>query len=471
MSEAAHLGDPTAWRGWDVQAPLAWMSAAWDVWSGVPAGRQALSARAGQRLRTLVEHARTRSPFYRDHYLGLPRGDVDLPLLPPVTRHALMARFDDWVADPDVTAEGVLSFVADPDRTGQPYLGRYGVWTSSGTAGEPGLFVHDANALAVYDALEILRPAAWPADAAFYHHVFSNGARYAMVAATGGHFAGVASIERMRRLAPWAAGRMRVFSILQPLPRLVAALNGYAPTFLATYPTAASLLAAERAAGRLAIAPSTLWLGGETLTDPCRAQIARDFGCRVLQEYGTSECMSIACECPRGRLHLNSDWVFLEPVDREYRPVPPGTLSHTTLLTNLANLVQPMIRYDLGDSIRLEGEPCACGNPLPVLRVEGRSDDTLKLQCDDGSTTTLLPLALTTVVEETGLFWFQIVQSAPKALGLRLDASEAAGWDKAAAGLRRYLEGQGLSAVQVLREAAPPERNARSGKLRRVIAL
>ena len=30
-----------------------------------------------------------------------------------------------------------------------------------------------------------------------------------------------------------------------------------------------------------------------------------------------------------------------------------GVRSHTVLLTNLANLVQPLIRYDLGDSVTL----------------------------------------------------------------------------------------------------------------------
>ena len=44
--------------------------------------------------------------------------------------------------------------------------------------------------------------------------------------------------------------------------------------------------------------------------------------------------------------------MILEPVDRDYRPTPPGELSHTVLLTNLANAVQPIIRYDLGDSVR-----------------------------------------------------------------------------------------------------------------------
>jgi hypothetical protein len=45
--------------------------------------------------------------------------------------------------------------------------------------------------------------------------------------------------------------------------RLVTALNDYRPAFLASYPTMLSLLAEERAAGRLEIEPVSLWSGGE----------------------------------------------------------------------------------------------------------------------------------------------------------------------------------------------------------------
>jgi phenylacetate-coenzyme A ligase PaaK-like adenylate-forming protein len=186
--------------------------------------------------------------------------------------------------------------------------------------------------------------------------------------------------------------------------------------------------------------------------------------------------MSIACECQRGRLHLNSDWVMIEPVDRDYRPVAPGVTSYTALLTNLANRVQPIIRYDLGDSIVLDPEPCACGSPFPAMRVEGRNDEVLSLRNERGERVRLLPLALTTVVEDfAGAHRFQIVQSAPDRLAVRLDELESAAdtglWGKVARALRAYLRAQGLPGVAIKRDAAPPEHSARSGKLRRVIAL
>ena len=465
--------------GGDPFSPLAYWSLAptvWDIWLAAVARREEIAARSARRFAEIVRFARERSPFYAGLYRSLPQADLEPRHVPPVIRGPLMERFDDWVTDPQVTYGTASAFVADPRRVGQPYLGRYAAWTSSGTTGEPGLFIHDGQALAVYDVLEMLRLERGLLAPGFLGSLLFAGGRYAMIAATGGHFAGLSSVERMRLLAPALAERLRVFSILEPLPRLVAALNAYQPSFIATYPTAASLLAAERRAGRLRIGPSAVWLGGETLSAACRALVSAAFQCIILEEYGASECMSIACECNRGRLHLNSDWVMVEAVDRDYQPVAPGTISHTALLTNLVNRIQPIIRYDLGDSIAFDPEPCACGAPFPALRVEGRCDDVLAFTNAAGERVELLPLALTTVIEEhAGAHQFQIVQTAPDALGVRLQAprgtSVASLWRKVERALRSYFDAQGLPAVALRFEPGPLERNERSGKLRRVVAL
>ena len=73
------------------------------------------------------------------------------------------------------------------------------------------------------------------------------------------------------------------------------------------------------------------------------------------------------------RLHVSADWYIFEPVDRNYRLVLRGEPSHTVLMTNLANRVQPLIRYDQGDSVTLRPDACPCGSPLPAIRVVGRT--------------------------------------------------------------------------------------------------
>jgi phenylacetate-coenzyme A ligase PaaK-like adenylate-forming protein len=235
-----------------------------------------------------------------------------------------------------------------------------------------------------------------------------------------------------------------------------------------------ALLAEEQRATRLKIRPMRLWSGGECLPPSAAVEIERVFGCPVINEYGASECMSIAFGCKGGWLHVNSDWVALEPVDKEYRPTPPGQLSHTVLLTNLANRVQPIIRYDLGDSVVAKPEPCACGSPLPAIRVEGRRDDVVSLRAQDGKVVRLLPLALTTVVEDVAqVHRFQIVQTAADRLMLRLDTvdkgNRQAAWRAAGAALRQYLAAQSLPNVQVVLDKRAPMADRRSGKLREVV--
>ena len=151
----------------------------------------------------------------------------------PVSRKAeLMARFDDWVTDPAVTLADLRGFVADPSRVGEPYRGRYAVWESSGSRGEPALFVQDPAALAVYDALEAWRRAP-PRPWQRWLDPFQVTERWAFVGAIEGHFASEVSMVRLRRANPWAASRLRSFSILQPTASLVAAPAGL---FLAAPP-------------------------------------------------------------------------------------------------------------------------------------------------------------------------------------------------------------------------------------------
>ena len=118
--------------------------------------------------------------------------------------------------------------------------------------------------------------------------------RSVFVGATGSHFASTVSIERMRCLNPALAHRLHSVSFLQSLPRLVAELGTLAPTTLATYPSAAVLLAEERLAGRLEIAPQAIWTGGETLSPAMRAFVQQAFGCPVVNSYGASEFLPLA---------------------------------------------------------------------------------------------------------------------------------------------------------------------------------
>lgn len=453
----------------------AWQSCAVaaDVAAASTAVTAAIAARQTQRLSRLLASAARDSPLYGRILRGRDLSGLRLQQLPIMRKAELMDRFDDWVTDPELRLGALRAFIAEPARIGEPFLGRYTVWESSGSSGTPGIFVQDASAMAVYDALEALRrPVLRPLQRML--DPFGMHERTAFVGAVGGHFASTVSIERLRRLNPMLAARIHSISFLLPIPELVARLNTLAPTVLATYPSAAVLLATERLAGRLRIEPQEVWTGGEKLSPAMRRFVQETFDCPVADSYGASEFLSLASECRAGGLHLNSDWAILESVDARGRPVPPGEPGSTTLLTNLANHLQPLIRYDLGDSVTVHAQACACGSALPRIDVQGRVDDTLRLVAPDGRAVCVLPLAISTVLEdEAGLFDFQLVQQGPRELLLRTGMCGPAARQQlqyARTILGAFLAGQGVPGVRIRCHCNEAGHVGRSGKVQRILA-
>lgn len=452
--------------------PLRLGTVALDVMLATSASPQDLQARQMTRLASVLDAANRGSRFYRERLNGKAGTGVVLGGLPSVTRGELMAHFDDWVTDPQLKLAALREFTADPHCIGQSYLDQYLVWESSGTSHESGVFVQDAQVMAVYDALEMIRRGTSLPVSEWFDPLSMNK-RIAFVGATNGHFASIVSMLRLQALNPFMAQSLQCFSILQSTSDLVAALNAFEPTVIATYPTVASLLADEAMRGTLTFRPTEVWTGGETLTAAVRRRVGMTLGCSIHNSYGASEFMSIGWECSLGHMHANTDWVILEPVDEKGRAVPSGHPSYSTLLTNLANHVQPLIRYDLGDQLSVHAA-CACGSSLPVIDVRGRRDDPLVMKGGQGQPVTLLPLALTTVLEdEAGVFDFQVLQQNDHSLVLRLGpcgAEDGVLEARCRAALSRFAVTLGLAPLQVAVELGQAIPRGRSGKAQRVVA-
>lgn len=134
-------GKPAPWR------------VALDVWQAQNGHPEGLARRRQQRLTDLVAFAGARSAFYRRHYSGLPDRPVALESLPPVSKPQLMAAFDDWITDPALGRAGVDAILANATTTGVAYRDGLFACTSSGTTGQPGIFVHDCQSARNFDPL------------------------------------------------------------------------------------------------------------------------------------------------------------------------------------------------------------------------------------------------------------------------------------------------------------------------------
>lgn len=107
-------------------------------------------------------------------------------------------------------------------------------------------------------------------------------------------------------------------------------------------------------------------------TQTAKRQIRESLGYGVpfLEAFAMSELGWFAVECPCGRVHLNNRSFFMELLTQG-RPAVPGEWGEL-YITTLDNGCTPHIRYRTGDIFSWSAEPCPCGSPFPVVRIEGR---------------------------------------------------------------------------------------------------
>jgi len=70
-------------------------------------------------------------------------------------------------------------------------------------------------------------------------------------------------------------------------------------------------------------------------------------------------------------MHIPSFAMYTELVNEDGTPAAPGERG-LSVVTPTMREAMPMLRYLTGDYIEILKEPCACGLPLPAMRVLGR---------------------------------------------------------------------------------------------------
>ncbi len=93
----------------------------------------------------------------------------------------------------------------------------------------------------------------------------------------------------------------------------------------------------------------------------------------IANQYWSTEA-NIAETCPHGHLHIDEGTVICEVINKNEQG------SGDLLITNLYSFKQPIIRYKLGDKIKLSDQDCTCGRKSRVIEhIEGREIDSLVL--------------------------------------------------------------------------------------------
>ncbi len=330
-----------------------------------------------RRLARLVRYAMAHSPYYRQRYAHVRVGELHLSDLPPVDKSELMAHFDDVVTDRAVRQEDVQAFMEQPTNLGKYFRGRYVLSHTSGTQGRPMMIVQDRRDLELLFALQFSRGNAGRRVSVTegMRRLF-NRVRLAVVTMRPGFFPSASAFTYFPKPAQRFVD-LRHFSFDDA--QLVENLNAFRPNAITAYAGLLTTLASKKA--ELKLAPDLIQITNisESLSERGRKQVQAAFNVPILDSYAMGECPFLSNGCPtHGGAHLNSDWAILEVVDDNYRPVGPGVPGTKVLLTNLANRVQPIIRYEIGDLVEMADQPCDCGNALPrIAHIGGRAAEAL----------------------------------------------------------------------------------------------
>lgn len=412
-----------------------------------------------KRLRELVDYAVKHSPFYMRLYSSIGEA-YTLSELTPVSKPQMMASFDDVLTDRNINMKRIEDFTADIDNIGHKLDDRYLVFRTSGSTGIPAVVLYDDNAIDVSSAVAAFRTFARPEDLrAFMKH----GKKTAGVFADYGFYLACGMSRYLQLRMPHQNTKINI-NVNAPEEEIISRLNEFRPAMLSGYPSNLALLADFK---ELNIHPDVIITGGELLTDDIRDKLEKRFGCYVQTHYSCTEGGEIACECSEKHLHINEDWIIFEPVDKNNNPVPCGVMSDKVLITNLANRIQPFIRYELTDRVIVHDEKCKCGRSSFWVEVEGRTDDILEFEGD----IRIAPMSLYKILEEVpGIKRFQLVQKASDKVELRLIADDKkTSFEYAKKALSDFFTEKGVKNMHIIMSDDAPEADKVSGKFKHIM--
>ncbi len=345
-----------------------------ETWS-----RSQLETYQTEALHELRQYAYERSPFYQKFHKGL----TDRPL------HEL------------------------PVLTKARYKNRYWVNATSGSTGHPGFFLFDES-----EWVSVLASFARSQEWSGVHIDLIHRQKMATVASISPWHM---SSQVAATVKSWWRPSLRV-PASQPLSKTVEELNAWQPEVLVAYASMLGILAEEQLAHRLHIDPKFIYSASEVLTLQTIKRVKEAWGIEPFNQYVSTETASIAAEHQScRRMHFLEDLVITENVDEQYRPVQPGEYGAKLLVTTLFSRTQPLIRYEINDSVRVSAEPHNCGLPFAVLEsIQGRVEDSLTLPAIAGGQVLIRPLVINRIMDIVPVSGWQVIQQADNGLVLLL---------------------------------------------------
>lgn len=412
-----------------------------------------------ERLHTLVDYARENSPYLKELYKDLPE-NYTLTDLPVLDKADGLAHYNEWVTDPELKVDAVREYLERDPADNSLLLGKYTALQTSGSTGNPLPMVRDMHRNQIHTQL-LLQRLMSPVPAGYYDH---SKHKMAFIVHLSTSASSYGSYLKTKARHPGFDDNITAISILDSAEQMVEKLNAFQPEIIVAYPPSLVMLAEEQAKGNLNINLGLIVSSAELLTEENYYRIREVFGCPILNNYCMTEGGEIAMthDCPH--LHINEDWVIVEPVDENRQPMKDSEeFSSGILVTDLSNFVQPIIRYYVSDSIRIRKESFDCFN-LPVMEIRGRSWESFTIGGKNFSTKGLEVKAKFC----KGLCQYQFIQTSDGSMEVR--GIVAAGYDESevlaqlADTISGYFREAGCDGVKVTYSGDAMIHNAKGGK-------
>jgi len=309
------------------------------------------------RLSELVDHARSRSPFYGRHFKSVPRITCmeDFAQVPFLEKHHVLEN------TPPDSADLLTSKVQ---------RGIY--FASGGSTGQPKYVFYDQHE---YD--HTCRMLAFSLEAAGLNEKDT----IANLFVAGNLWSSWLSVEKA--ISYTKSISVPVGSNL-PLENIVGYLEDFRVTAVIGLPSFLVKLAEYVKAnpGKHKLCVKKIFYGGEYVGEEM-VKFFRDVfpGTDVRSAgYATADAGVLGFQCPvcvKGQHHLFAHSQFIEFVDQDtMAPVKAGEIGEL-VVTGLSKKHMPIIRYRVGDLGRWILKSCSCGRTEPLFEILGRCDDRI----------------------------------------------------------------------------------------------
>ncbi|AFR01508.1 coenzyme F390 synthetase [Pectobacterium carotovorum subsp. carotovorum] len=320
--------------------------------------RQALERHQQRQLSRFARRVLARNPYFRP-YCQLP-----MTSWPMMDKAVMMAEFD-RMNTAGLKRDELLACArrSEEDRDFTPNVSGFSVGLSSGTSGQRGLFVVSPCEQQVWAGGMLAK---------MLPDGLRAGERVALFLRADNNL--YHSVDNR-----WLS--LSFYDLFAPFSEHVSRLEAWSPSIIVAPAQVLRELALAVQRGELRLTVKKVISVAEVLEPQDKQLLQQVFG-QVGEVYQATEGF-LASTCEHGTLHLNEEFIHIEPQwldDERFTPI----------ITDFTRSTQPIVRYRLDDVLVKQKTPCVCGRvTMAIARIEGRSDDCLRLPDSNGEPQTV----------------------------------------------------------------------------------